>query len=181
VQARREEAQREAEAKAKAQREAKAKAKAKAEAEAKSERFRKEQEAEKARHNRNRHAKGKKEQESRTLSWETAWLRYETAWAELTPNSTSAPIDTDIRTSQIWPTKSGSFASCSEEDVRTFFRCQPGDVNRRILRRQALRWHPDRAARLFASTADGLVVGEVLRTVTMISQVVIGIMGVAAQ
>ena len=173
--AKREEAQRQAQA----QREAEEKAKAEAEAE----RLRKKkQEAEKARLDRERQAKEQKEQQqSRVSSWETAWLRYETAWANIAPNSTNTPVDTDIRVSQIWPTKSGSFASCCEEDVRAFFRCQPGDVNRRMLRRQALRWHPDRAARLFAYVADEVVLGELLRTVTMISQVVIGIMGVAAQ
>lgn len=178
-QARREEAERQA----KAQREAEERAKAKAEAAAEAKRLRKEEEAaEQARLDRERQAKEKKQQQqARILSWEAAWLRYETAWAEITPDSNSAPVNGDIRASQIWPTKSGSFASCSEEDVRAFFRCQPGDVNHRILRRQALRWHPDRAARLFASMADELVVEEVLRTVTMISQIVIGIMGVAAR
>ena len=176
-QVKREEAQRQAQA----QREAEAKAKAEAEAEAEAERVRKEAEAEKARLDRERQAKEKKEQQTRVSSWETAWLRYEAAWASITPNSSSSPVDTDIRMAQIWPTKSGSFASCCEDDVRAFFRCQPGDVNRRILRRQALRWHPDRAARMFAYMADESVVGELLKTVTMISQVVIGIMGVAAQ
>ena len=170
-------AQREAEVKAKAKAKAEAEAKAKAEAEA--ERIRKEAEAERARLNREHQAKEEKERQSRVSSWETAWLRYEAAWAEIGPNG--AHIDTDIRTSQIWPTKSGSFASCCEEDVRAFFRCQPGDVSRRILRRQALRWHPDRAARLFAGVADEVVVRELLRTVTMISQVVIGVMAIAAQ
>ena len=147
------------------------------EAKAETKRLREEQ-AEKARLVRERE-KQKKEQQSRVLSWETAWLRYETAWAEITDNN--AHVDTDIRTSQIWPTKSGSFLSCSEEDVGAFFRCQPEDGGRRVLRRQALRWHPDRAARLFAGVADELVMRELLKTVTMISQVVIGIMGVASQ
>lgn len=167
------------EAERQAQREAEAEAKTKAAVEA--ERLHKEQEAEKACRDRERQTKLKKQQQSRILSWETAWLRYEAAWADLTPSNTSTLMNTDIRTSQIWPTKSGSFASCSEEDVRAFFRCQPGDANRRILRRQALRWHPDRAARLFTCVADEMLVGEVLRTFTMISQVVIGIMGVAAR
>ena len=172
-QTKREKAQRQAQT----QREAEAKAKAKAEAEA--ERIRKEAEAEKARLNRERQAKEEKERQSRLTSWETAWLRYEAAWAEISPNG--AHIETDIRSSQIWPTKTGSFASCCEGDVTAFFRCQPGDVSRRILRRQALRWHPDRAARLFAGVADEMVVRELLRTVTMISQVVIGVMAIAAQ
>jgi len=181
--AKQEEARRQAQAKREAEAKANAKVKAEAEAEAEAERLRKEeQEAERARLDHERQAKEQKEQQqSRLSSWEIAWLRYEAAWADITPKGDTAAIDTDIRTSQIWPTKSGLFASCCEEDVRAFFRCQPGDVSRRILRRRAFRWHPDHAARLFAYVADEVVVGELLKTVTMISQVVIGIMGVAVQ
>ena len=165
-QARREEAQRQA------QREREAKAKAE------TERIAKEQ-AEKARLDQERQADEKKKQQPRVCSWETAWIRYEAAWNELDANSSL--VDFDIRTKQIWPTRSGSLASCCEEDVRTFFRYQPGDVNRRMLRRQALRWHPDRAVRLFARVADELVLRELVKTVTMISQIVIGILGLASQ
>lgn len=49
------------------------------------------------------------------------------------------------------------------------------------MRRQALRWHPDRAVMLFACVEDEVVLREMMAAVTMISQVVIGIMGVAAQ
>jgi hypothetical protein len=165
-QARREEAQRQAQG----EREAKAKAEA--------ERIAKEQ-AEKARLDQEHQADEKRKQQSRVCSWETAWARYEAAWSDLAQNNTL--VSSDVRSSLIWPTRRGSLASCCEEDVRAFFRCQPGDVNRRLLRRQALRWHPDRAVRLFASVADDLVLGELVKTVTMISQIVIGIMGVASQ
>jgi hypothetical protein len=172
-QARREEAQQQAQA----QREAEAKANAEAERlreEQKAERLCEEEEEERARLDRERQTKEQRAQnQSRILSWKTAW-------AELTPDSNSTPVDTDVRTSEIWPTKSGSFVSCCE-DVRAFFRYQPGAVNRRILGMQALRWHQDRAARLFACVADELMVGEVMRTVTMISRVVVRIIGVAAQ
>jgi hypothetical protein len=122
----------------------------------------------------------KEEQQSRIISWENAWSRYETAWSNVGIINDNVNDKVDIRSLQIWPTKRGTFASCCEEDVRAFFRCQPGDSSRRMLRRQALRWHPDRAARLFAGVADEVVVGEVLRTVTMISQVMLSIMGVAS-
>ena len=148
------------------------------EAEAEAERLAKEQ-AEQARLHRERQAKANQEQKARDYSWASAWNRYEADWTDITQNG--AHIDTDIRASQIWPTRSGSFDSCCEEDVRAFFRCRPEDAaSRRMLRRQALRWHPDRAARLFARVVDELVVRELLKTVTMISQVVIGIMGVAS-
>jgi hypothetical protein len=184
-QVRREEAQRQAEARLEAE------AKAKAKAQAQADRLRREQKAFKSHLDQERQAKGPNPRQPPISSWETAWLRYESAWADLTPNPNSTitsvgGLNTDIRTTQIWPTKTGSFTSCCEEDVRAFFRCLPGDgvVSRRVLRRQALRWHPDRAARLFAvftGVKDGEVGEEVLRTVTMISQVVIGVMGVAKQ
>jgi hypothetical protein len=162
----------------------------KREAEAKAERLRQEQ-VEKARLDRERRAKEqeqkrKEEQNSRVLSWESAWIRYEAAWSDINTNTNSTHANAndtsknDVRNCQIWPTKRGTFESCCEEDVMAFFRCRPGDGGRRMLRRQALRWHPDRAARLFAGMADEMAVGELIKTLTLISQVVIGIMGVVA-
>jgi hypothetical protein len=169
----------------------KCEAQLKREAEVKAERLRQER-VEKARLERERKAKeqeqkqkqkqkDQQQQQSSLLSWESAWTRYEAAWNDISITNVNANDKLDIRSYQIWPTKCGSFVSCSEEDVRAFFRCQPGDGGRRMLRRQALRWHPDRAARLFAGVADEVVVGEMLKTVTLISQVVIGIMGVTSR
>jgi hypothetical protein len=160
----------------------------KREAEAETERLRQER-VEKSRLDRERKAeeqeqkqklKQKEQQQSSVLSWEDAWNRYEAAWSNISIVNDNVNDKLDVRALQIWPTKRGTFASCCEEDVRAFFRCQPGDSSRRLLRRQALRWHPDRAARLFAGVADEVVVGEMLRTVTMISQVMLNIMGVAS-
>jgi DNA repair exonuclease SbcCD ATPase subunit len=117
-----------------AQRQAEREKEAKAESE--SERVAKAQ-AEKARLDQERQANEKRKQESHVSSWESAWSRYESAWVELSRDN--AAIHSDICSSLIWPTKSGSLASCCEEDVGAFFRCQPGDVSRRMLRRQALR------------------------------------------
>lgn len=138
------------------------------------ERLLKRQQAEKARLERER--KAKEEGQARILSWANAWSRYEAAWDEFAFSSG----DIDVSSCAIWPTKTGLFQSCCDEDVKAFFRCRPESMNRRMLRRQALRWHPDRAARLVARLTDEKMVGEVLKTVTMISQVVIGIMGVTS-
>lgn len=164
------------EARRQAQREA-AERKAKANLERERERLR-QQEAERARLERERQAK-ERQQQARSSSWEIAWLRYEAAWSNLSSNNTK--VDADLRTCEIWPTKSGSYSSCCEEDVKSFFRCQPGSVNRKMLCRQALRWHPDRAVRLFSHVHDEVELGELMAAVTMISQVLIGIMAVAAQ
>ena len=138
------------------------------------ERLLKKQQAEKARLERERRVK--EAEQARVLSWANAWSRYEAAWDEFAFSRS----DTDISTCAIWPTKTGSFQSCCEEDVKAFFRCRPESMNRRILRRQALRWHPDRAARFIAHLVEEKMAGDVLKTVTMISQVVIGIMGVTS-
>jgi hypothetical protein len=168
--ARREEAQRQA-AREKAQREAEA------------ERLRQEAAAaaaaEKARHERQRQDKERQQQQTRARTWDDAWLRYEQAWSEI--SSTGKPSDLDLRQSTIWPTKTGSYSSCSEGDVKLFFTSQPGSVSRNVIRRQALRWHPDRAARLFGHVKDEDQLKELMKAVTMISQVVVGIMAVASR
>jgi hypothetical protein len=158
--------------------------------EAEAERLRKER-VEKARLEHERKAKEqaqkqkqrqKEQQQSSVLSWESAWNRYEAAWSNvnITHANANDASKSDIRDCQIWPTKRGTFASCCEEDIRAFFRCQPGEGGRRMLRRQALRWHPDRAARLFACVVDQVVAGELMKVATMISQVLIGVMGLLA-
>jgi hypothetical protein len=168
--ARREEAQQQA-AREKAQREAEA------------ERLRQEAAAaaaaEKARQERQRQDKERQQQQTRARTWDDAWLRYEQAWSEI--SSTGKPSDLDLRQSTIWPTKTGSYSSCSEGDVKLFFTSQPGSVSRNVIRRQALRWHPDRAARLFGHVKDEDQLKELMKAVTMISQVVVGIMAVASR
>jgi hypothetical protein len=166
-QARREEAQRQA-AREKAQREAEA------------ERLRQEEAAaaEKARQERQRQDK-ERQRQARAQAWEDAWLRYEQAWSQI--SSDNKPSEFDVRMSSIWPTKTGSYSSCSESDVKLFFISQPGSVSRNVIRRQALRWHPDRAARLFGHLKDESQLRELMKAVTMISQVVIGIMAIASR
>jgi hypothetical protein len=163
--ARREEAQRQA-AREKAQREAEAA------------RPRQEAAAEKARQERQRQDK-ERQQQTRARTWDDAWLRYEQAWSQI--SSTGKCSVPDLHKSSIWPTKTGSYSSCSEGDVKLFFTSQPGTVSRNVIRRQALRWHPDRAARLFGHVKDEGQLEELMKAVTMISQVVIGIMAVASR
>ena len=181
--ARREEAQRQA-AREKAQREAEAERLRQEEeaAEAEARRLRQEEEeaaaAEKARQERQRQDEGRQRQ-ARAQAWDDAWLRYEQAWSEI--SSTGKPSELDVRMSSIWPTKTGSYASCSESDVKLFFISQPGSVSRNVIRRQVLRWHPDRAARLFGHVKDESQLRELMKAVTMISRVVIGIMAIASR
>jgi hypothetical protein len=162
-QAARERAQREAEAERLRQEEAAAAAAA----------------ADKARQERKRQQNEQRQQQARAQTWDDAWLRYEKAWSRVSPDN--KPSDLDVLQSSIWPTKTGSYSSCSESDVKLFFISQPGSVSRNVIRRQALRWHPDRAVRLFKHVKDESQLEELMKAVTMISQVVIGIMAIASR
>ena len=155
-------------------------AREKAQREAEAERLRQEAAAaaEKARQERERQH-SERQQQTRARTWDDAWLRYEQAWSQI--SSTDKPSELDLRKSLIWPTKTGSYSSCSESDVKVFFLSQPGSVSRNVVRRQALRWHPDRAARLFGHVKDESQLKELMKAVTMISQVVIGIMAIASR
>jgi len=151
--------------------------------EAEAERMRQEAEAaeaaaEKARQERQREDE-RRQQQTRARAWDDAWLRYEQAWSQIA--STDQASHLDVRKTTIWPTKTGSYSSCSEADVKLFFLSQPGSVSRNVIRRQALRWHPDRAARLFGHVKDESQMKELMKAVTMISQVVIGIMAIASR
>lgn len=90
---------------------------ARREKKAEAERLLKEQ-AEKARLERERQAKEKKAEQWRMVEWEMAWMRYKLAWEDIA--DLSVPLDDDILTSEIWPTKTGAFVSCCEEDVKAF-------------------------------------------------------------
>ena len=171
-QAARENAQREAEAERVRQEEAAAEAERRREEKAAA------AAAEKARQERERQH-SERQQQTRARTWDDAWLRYEQAWSQI--SSTDKPSELDLRKSLIWPTKTGSYSSCSESDVKVFFLSQPGSVSRNVVRRQALRWHPDRAARLFGHVKDESQLKELMKAVTMISQVVIGIMAIASR
>jgi hypothetical protein len=164
-QAARERAQREAEAERLRQEEAAAAAAAAAA-------------AENARQERERQ-QNEQRQKTRAQTWDDAWLRYEKAWSQISPDN--RPSELDVLQSSIWPTKTGSYSSCSESDVKLFFISQPGSVSRNVIRRQALRWHPDRAVRLFGHVKDESQLEELMKAVTMISQVVIGIMAIASR
>jgi hypothetical protein len=164
-QAARERAQREAEAERLRQEEAAAAAAAAAA-------------AENARQERERQ-QNEQRQKTRAQTWDDAWSRYEKAWSQISPDN--KPSELDVLQSSIWPTKTGSYSSCSESDVKLFFISQPGSVSRNVIRRQALRWHPDRAVRLFGHVKDESQLRELMKAVTMISQVVIGIMAIASR
>ena len=153
-------------------------AREKAERDAEAERRRQEAAAEKARQERQRQDHERRQQ-ARTQTWNDAWLRYEQAWSRI--SFTGMQSETDVRMSSIWPTKTGLYSSCSESDVKMFFISHPGSVSRNVIRRQALRWHPDRVVRLFGNVKDENQLKELMKAVTMISQVVIGIMAVTSR
>lgn len=137
--------------------------------EAEAERARQHREQERLR--REREARRKRSEEEQL--WESAWAKYEAAWSSIAYANVQLD-DADIRAMGIWPTKSGLYSSCCEVDVEEFFAHRPERIDRKALRRQFMRWHPDRAERLFSHVREK---NGVLEMMTMVSQVVTAFMG----
>ena len=105
-------------------------------------------------------------------SWPSAWARHERACTKLS-NSNTQPTDLEIHKLDFWRTREGSLSSCNEVTVRQFFAYRPPALDRKALRRQSMLWHPDRAMRIFAHANN---TEAILKTVTMVSQVINGAM-----
>lgn len=143
----------------------------------KEERERREAEAEwtRLREEQERLDQERQEQQRRSTEeefWESAWTKYEAAWSSVSYASMQLD-DADIRTMGIWPTRSGLYSSCCEDSVKEFFAHRPHKVDRKGLRRQFMRWHPDRAERLFSHVREK---ESNMHMMTMVSQVVAGVM-----
>lgn len=104
--------------------------------------------------------------------WSIAWEVYMLALPRLDPREV-LPTDLEICIVDFWPTRVGSYASCNEVAVRKFFDHRSSDLERRAMRKHAVVWHPDRAMRLFVNAKDK---EAILRTVTMVTQVVNSVM-----
>lgn len=156
--ARREEARKQA-ARDREEREAAAKAKAE-----------RDRIAEEARLRREREAAERRRHEATT--WDEAWQRYEAAWERI-PNVDIQLSGDQLSSMLFWPTRDGSRHLLNEAEVKKFFLHLPGNdgdmrARGRLLRRQCMRWHPDKAKRYFAQLQDQ---EDVMRLVTMIAQV----------
>jgi flagellar biosynthesis GTPase FlhF len=114
----------------------------------------------------------KQRQRNESVSWEGAWDRYEKAYGKLV-NSNGQPTNREIETLCFWPTRAGLYSSCNEAAVKEFFAHRPQNLDRKALRRQAVRWYPDRTTRLFVHAQDQ---ATVQRMVTMVTQVITGVM-----
>ena len=140
-------------------------------AKAKAERARVEEEA-RVKHETEAEARRARE----SISWSDAWQRYEETW-RLIPNAEVQLSEKELSVLLFWPTRDGTKSKLDEREVKNFFQQQPGNEvaggsRGRLLRRQAMRWHPDKALRYFAQMQDG---EEIMKTVTMIAQVINGL------
>jgi hypothetical protein len=90
----------------------------------------------------------KKQEKSEEISWAAAWKRYEDGWLEV-QQSAGSLTEEDIP----WPTKLGTLTSTDEENIREFYKMAPPSANgtksgsgsRKVLKRELLRWHSDKA------------------------------------
>ena len=102
--------------------------------------------------------------------WSSAWEVYKKAYHELdNPESRPANItDVQMSTVDFWPTRVGSYSSCSEVAVREFFANGPWAFDRKQMLKQARLWHPDRSMRFFSQSKYEKALRK---KVTIVSQV----------
>ncbi|KAM0695785.1 hypothetical protein Q7P36_004267 [Cladosporium allicinum] len=76
--------------------------------------------------------------------------------------------DLEIYTVDFWPSRAGSYFSCTEAAVREFFANSLEPLDRRTILKLARLWHPDRSMRLFSLSKDQKAI---LKKVTVVTQV----------
>lgn len=113
-------------------------------------------------------------------SWSAAWATYENACNVLADPQTRPTDITDLQvvTVDFWPTRVGSYSSCTEADVKEFFAYRRWTLDRKAMSKHAVIWHPDRVMNLFRRSRNKEAIRE---TVTMISQVVNGIVDTCSE
>jgi hypothetical protein len=125
------------------------------------------QRAQKKREERERE-KREKEQKERE-EWDQLWTTYQERWVSFKP---SASAETNIRDAIPWPVKSGSYRDVKASNVKQFFqKAVPADANvATLMRRECLKWHPDRISRLLRdfqlNDADKLMLDMICTVVT---------------
>ena len=86
------------------------------------------------------------------------------------PKTRPAEIsDLELYTVDFWPTRVGSYESCTEAAVREFFANPATVITRRIWVKLAWLWHPDRSMRHFSQSKHE---EEIQGKVTMVTAVI---------
>lgn len=107
--------------------------------------------------------------------WSDAWATFQRTCNQLDDlerrPATIAEIDIDIV--DFWPTRVGSYESCTVDAVREFFANPIIALDRKTMLRLARLWHPDRSMRLFSQSKNE---EEIRGKVTMVTAVINGIL-----
>jgi hypothetical protein len=103
--------------------------------------------------------------------WSEAWATFGVACRQLEdPKTRPAEIsDLELYTVDFWPTRVGSYESCTEAAVREFFANPATVITRRIWVKLAWLWHPDRSMRHFSQSKHE---EEIRGKVTMVTAVI---------
>jgi hypothetical protein len=102
--------------------------------------------------------------------WSDAWATFGVACSQLEDLRTRpAEIsDLELYTVDFWPTRVGSYESCTLDAVREFFDNPATVITRKIWLKLAWLWHPDRSMRHFSHSKDGEAIRDKLTMVTAV-------------
>jgi hypothetical protein len=102
--------------------------------------------------------------------WSDAWATFGEACLQLEdPKRRPAEIsDLELYTVDFWPTRVGSYESCTLAAVRDFFDNPVTVITRKTMLKLAWLWHPDRSMRHFSHSKDGEVIRDKLTMVTAV-------------
>lgn len=103
-----------------------------------------------------------------------SWARYSRDWRNLRRIDV-AHLDEDLRDTLPWPVLSGRWQDVDEASVSDFVKHAPGAVFkdsrefRKVVRKELLRWHPDKISQRFPTARDH---DQVMRLATTVTRVV---------
>jgi hypothetical protein len=102
--------------------------------------------------------------------WSDAWATFGEACSQLEDLKTRPAEITDLElyTMDFWPTRVGSYESCTLDAVKEFFDNPATVITRKIWLKLAWLWHPDRSMRHFSHSKDGEAIRDKLTMVTAV-------------
>ncbi|KAJ9609083.1 hypothetical protein H2200_006854 [Cladophialophora chaetospira] len=129
----------------------------------------------KAREREAQEQKAKDQAMSERREWQQAWHSYVTEWEAFKALEESEKPSTVEKVQQRvpWPTKSGQFRDLKKSNVVDFYRkafpdADTPDKMSKMMRTESLKWHPDKARRLYHDCKPGVIDEEALKMICLV-------------
>lgn len=127
---------------------------------------RRDREARERRQQETQKRRGEREQQAREQAmkerrdWQQAWQGYVTKWAAFEESKHEPRTAQQAQALIPWPVKSGRFGDLTSGHVESFYREACPDAKTaamfKTMRRESLKWHPDKMCNLYRNCASGL-------------------------